>query len=101
VSGGSLSLSLSLSVGQNPSTRSQIRSAQELGSWGMDNPLSEDIPLRSSTSVSSRKAISRGHPPYSSSDCISSWGLDLLKFPQTLLWAVYWPTSSPYGSRLI
>jgi hypothetical protein len=35
------------------------------------------------------------------SDQISPWGLDLPKFPQTLLWVAYWPTSSPHGSHLI
>jgi hypothetical protein len=46
VSHGSLSLLV-----KNPSTSSQLTSAQELGSWGVDHPLSEDVPLRSSTSL--------------------------------------------------
>jgi hypothetical protein len=52
----------------------------------MGDPLSEDVPLRSlHFSVSSRKGISRGYPPYSSLDTVSSWGLDLPKFPQANL----------------
>jgi hypothetical protein len=47
----SLSLSVCLSIGQNPSTRSWLTLAQEPGSWGVDDPLSEDVPLRSSTSL--------------------------------------------------
>jgi hypothetical protein len=42
-----------------------------------------------------------GCPPCFSLDQASSWGQDLPKFPQILLWAAYWPTSSPYSSHLI
>jgi hypothetical protein len=53
------------------------------------------------SSVSSRKAVSRGCPPHSSSYWVSPWGLDLPKFPQILLWDAFWPTSSLYGCHLI